>query len=213
MNRTLVADENAQALSIDFLVAIGIFLGAFLFVYGALSVSTTAFYSRSAELTPVAHRVAEILIDDPGEPVAWDARWIAGNYSGVTRIGLSDRSKPNVLNRTKLDVFMITNGTWWQFGEAATNGTKTISTSEYENATAALGLKGKAAQGFRGYDCYLQVRPTNVSLFDATAADDQFRAVRSGISGDVVIVERIVIVPERSVEKDYAYYYLEIMVW
>ncbi|MBN1762630.1 MAG: hypothetical protein JW878_06110 [Methanomicrobia archaeon] len=212
MKRKLVADENAQALSIDFLVAIGIFIGAFLLTYYLLAASTASYSGESAKIYPVAHRVAEILIKDPGEPADWDALWIEGNYSAVVRIGLSDQSKPNVLDRAKLDALMSSNtsgnNTWWEFGEDAVGSTK------YRSATAALGLQGNASGGYRGYGCYIQVIPTNESTFSQDVADDNFDAVRKGLSGDVVVIERIVVVPIiRDMDYDYDYYTMRMLVW
>jgi len=218
MKRKLVADEKAQALSIDFLVAIGIFIGAFLLTYYLLAASTASYSGESARMYPVAHRVAEILIKDPGEPADWASQWEAGNYTYAKRIGLSDQSKPNVLDRAKLNALMVNdttgNNTWWEFGEGATTGTRTISTAEYGNATAALGLQGNASGGYRGYGCYIQVIPTNASTFSQDDADDKFDTVRRGLSGDVVIIERIVVVPIiRDMDYDYDYYTMRMLVW
>lgn len=218
MKRKLVADENAQALSMDFLVAIGIFIGAFLLTYYLLAASTASYSGESAKIYPVAHRVGEILIKDPGEPTDWASHWDAGNYTDVERIGLSDQSKPNVLDRAKLDALMLPhttgNNAWWEFGKDATNGTRIISTAEYGNATGALSLQGNIYGGYQGYGCYIQVIPTNESTFPQGDADDNFDTVRKGLSGDIVVIERIVVVPIiRDMDYDYDYYIMRMLVW
>jgi len=218
MTRKLLADEHAQAFSFDFLIAIGIFMGAFLVSYYMLSHATTAYYGESAAIYPVANRVSEILIKDSGEPADWDSEWTAGTYTTTKRIGLSDRSKPNVLNRTKLNALMPANtsgdDTWWEFGKYATNGTRTISTAEYENATIALCLKGDTTGGYRGYDCYIQIIPTNGSSFDSAYATTAFNTVRGSTSGDIVSIERLIVVPIiRDADYDYDYYKMKILVW
>lgn len=218
MTRKLLADENAQAFGFDFLIAIGIFMGAFLVSYYMLSHATTAYYGESAAISPVAHRVSEILIKDAGEPVDWDSEWATGTYTTTKRIGLSDRSKPNVLNRTKLNALMPANtsgdNTWWEFGKYATNGTRTISIVEYENATIALGLKGNTTGGYRGYDCYIQVIPTNGSSFNSAYATTVFNAARNSTSGDIVSIERLIVVPIiRDADYDYDYYKMKMLVW
>lgn len=218
MTRKLLADENAQAFGFDFLIAIGIFMGAFLVSYYMLSYATTAYYGESAAISPVAHRVSEILIKDTGEPDNWDSEWAAGTYTTTKRIGLSDRSQPNVLNRTKLNALMPANtsgaNTWWEFGEYATNGTRMISTVEYENASIALGLNGDSPGGYRGYDCYIQVIPTNGSSFDSTYATTAFNAARDSTSGDIVSIERLIVVPIiRDADYDYDYYKMKMLVW
>ena len=102
MTRKLLNDEHAQAFGFDFLIAIGIFMGAFLVSYYMLSHATTAYYGESAAIYPVANRVSEILIKDSGEPADWDSVWTAGTYTTTKRIGLSDRSTPiRILVRTE----------------------------------------------------------------------------------------------------------------
>jgi hypothetical protein len=117
-----------------------------------------------------ATRVSDNLVQDAGMPSTWgETDWnrTAGNYSNVTKIGLTYTDAngipmQKVLNLSKIKVLMgdgyLDNGTqtrWWEFPNSTT------SQSERENATRALGLDG--------YNFYMQLHPVdNIRLDDSS---------------------------------------------
>lgn len=193
--RDIKTDQTAT-ISIDFMTAIAIFVVAFLYVAYSLSGMTISYTGESKEICPVANRVSEMLVSDPGAPENWETFW-GTNPEEVERIGFTvDDERHNVLNRGKIDVLMraSTNGlAWWEFGA------KTNTSEEYEKAKEALGIKP--------YDFYMQIRPIDAAFNDATANSHAEQNVIS--AGDIVQIERIVTIKDES----YAEYKLILWMW
>jgi len=194
-------EDQTATISIDFMTAIAIFVVVFLYVVYALSGAITPYAGESKSIYPVALRVSEMLVSDPGMPENWESNWKSDDYTGVDRIGLAlDNKSHNVLNRTKIDALMLNHTelgdlTWWEFG-AGTN-----TTEQYENVTRALGLKP--------YDFYMQIRPINNTLFNVAMANE--RAEQNVTStGDIVKMERIVTM---KAGLDYIEYKLILWMW
>jgi len=190
-----ITDDQTAAISLDFMTAIAIFVVAFLYVVYALSGAITPYTGESKGIYPVASRVSEILVSDPGAPENWETFW-RSNPEGVERIGFAiDNESHNVLNRDKIDAFMTNRSGWWEFGA------KTNTSEEYENAKSALGIKP--------YDFYMQIRPINNTLFNITAANEYARQ-NVTTAGDIVKIERIVTMKSGS---DYIEYNLLLWMW
>ncbi len=180
-----ITDDQTAAISLDFMTAIAIFVVAFLYVVYSLSGAIAPYAGESKSIYPVASRVSEMLVSDPGAPENWGSNWKTGDYANVDRIGFAvDNESHNVLNRSKIDALMCnsTSGLpWWKFGA------KTNTSEQYENATRALGIKP--------YDFYMQIRP--IDGFDATVADEQAEQNVTS-AGDIIKIERIVTIKDEA---------------
>ena len=178
----MIKDERAQAISLDFVTAIVLFMIALTFVYSTLPDIVTSYTGESAKMHPTVDRLSEMLVKD--------------KTTGLTN------NTPNVLNRTMLDLVMLNftetgNKTWWEFGNGINNGTKTITSNDYESTLETMGLKV--------YNCYMQVRPIDEDSFDIIEANNNIDS-NVIISGDLVMIERIAFMENR-------YYKLMIWVW
>jgi len=183
--------DDKGIINVDFTVAIVIFVLAFSFVFYALAGSTAPYRSAYNQMYPIANRVGDILVKDPGwwddgvnNETDWESAWKT-NQSAVRRIGFAiNETKQNVLGETKLHVLLSADSsgalTWWEYPVASTDAV------ELENATRALGLGG--------YNFYLQVRPINVTTYDSIAADDRILD-EVPASGVVVQIERLALLP------------------
>jgi len=170
-----ITDDQTAAISLDFMAAIAIFVVAFLYVVYSLSGAIAPYTGESKDIYPVASRMSEILVSDPGAPEDWETFWSA-NPENVKRIGFAiDNESHNVLNRDKIDALMTNRSGWWEFGA------KTNTSDEYENATRALGIKP--------YDFYMQIRPID-GLYDTAANSHAEQNVTT--AGDIIKIERIV---------------------
>ncbi len=192
---TLIRKMNRHdkgIINVDFTIAIVIFVLAFSFVFYALAGSTAPYRSAYNQIYPIANRVGDILVKDPGwwdngtsNGTNWEAKWNADQLA-VRRIGFTvDEEKHNVLNETKIDALMSNhtaagNLTWWEYPVDST------ANNELENATRSFGLWG--------YNFYLQVRPINATTYNSNAADDGIED-KVPKSGDVVQIERLALLP------------------
>ncbi|MDI6888957.1 MAG: hypothetical protein QMC78_04620 [Methanocellales archaeon] len=185
--------DQTATISVDFMIAIAIFVVAFLYVAYSLVGAITPYAGESKEIFPIASRVSEMLVSDPGMPEDWGALWSA-NPKDVERIGFAiNDENHNVLNRDKVNALMYAHQDgWWEFGA------KTNTSDEYENATRALGIKP--------YDFYMQIRP--IDGFDATVADEQAEQNITS-AGDIIKIERIVTIKDEA----YAEYRLILWMW
>ncbi len=187
-----ITDDQTAAISLDFMTAIAIFVVAFLYVVYSLSGAITPYTGESKSIYPVASRMSEMLVSDPGAPENWENDWKTGDYANVGRIGLAvDNESHNVLDKSKVDALMhsSTKGlTWWEFGA------KTNTTEQYDNATRALGLKP--------YDFYMQIRPINTTF-------NNYANQNVTSAGDICKIERIVTIKDGT----YAEYRLILWMW
>jgi len=186
-------DDQTATISIDFMTAIAIFVVAFLYVVYALSGAITPYAGESKSIYPVASRMSEMLVSDPGAPENWEMFWSA-NPESIKRIGFAINGEDhNVLSRDKVDALMVNRSGWWEFGA------KTNTSEEYENAKRALGIKP--------YDFYMQIRPIDVAFDDTAANSHADQNVTS--AGDIVKIERIVTIKDVT----YAEYKLILWMW
>jgi len=114
--RDIKSDQTAT-ISIDFMTAIAIFVVAFLYVAYSLSGAIVSYTGESKEIYPVASRVSEMLVNDPGLPENWEMVW-STNPQDVEMIGFTTNDEShNVLNRDKVDALMYAHRDgWWVFG-------------------------------------------------------------------------------------------------
>jgi len=186
----IIDDERAQAIGLDFVTAIVLFMIALGFVYSSLPGIATSYTGESTKMYPIVDRMSEVMVKDSSIGFAYSINMSEGS------------SIHNVLNATKVNETFVFNSigparvneTWWEFGDGVTN--ETTSTTSYENITESL--VGR-------YDCYMQIRPTVFNDTGVDMADDHVDGNVS-TSGDLVMIERIVIM-----ENDY--YKLMIWVW
>jgi hypothetical protein len=86
-------------LTIQYLASFIFFLGLVIYIYFSYSANLPAFVEevRKEDVRSKAFQLSEILLNDPGDPIDWDA-------NTVNRIGLSDQNsnKTNLISRNKV---------------------------------------------------------------------------------------------------------------
>ena len=201
----ILEDENAQVISLDFATAAVIFLLAVSFVYQGLPDIVESYTGESTKVYPLADRLSETLVKSPGywedggsSGIDWETNW-STNRAIVKSIGFSNsRLEHNRLNQSKADMLLVRfdqNSTWWEFGSEVSNGSKTIDSATYDDASELLGLKGKNEGGsIVGYDFYMQIRPINFDTTDeATAEANAETNLPTYTSTGVALIERMVV--------------------
>ena len=162
----IIKDESAQAISLDFVTAVVLFMIAIAFVYNGLPDIADQYTGESAKMYSIADQMSEKMVKD-------------------SKIGFANGV--NILNATKVDNVFFgynspewNNETWWEFGSGVSNSTTTYT---YDDVRSA----------FLGwYNCYIQIRPlNNFNETGKTLADDHVYGNVS-TSGDLVMIERII---------------------
>ncbi len=192
IRKTDIRDDSG-IITIDFIIAVSIFMLAFFLVFHTLSVAVMPYADEYNIIYPISSRVTDILVKDPGlwddgtnNETDWETVWDI-SYSAVKRIGFAvDEDKHNVLSKSKIDALMTNhtaagNLTWWEYPVAGTGD------GELKNATRAIGL-----EGFR---FYLQIRPVNDGAYDAVTADNNIAKTIPPL-GDVVQIERFALLSQ-----------------
>ena len=220
LKNKILSDENAQVISLDFATAAVIFMLAVTVVYQGLPDIVESYTGESTKLYPVADRLGETLVKNPGywedggnSGIDWETNWIT-NRAIVRALGFSSSQlEHNKLNQSKADTMMVRfdqNSTWWEFGDEVTNGSKTIDSATYNYAAELLGLKGYNNGGsIVGYDLYMQIRPIDFNTTDEATAETNAEAnIPSYTSSGIVLIERMVIMGQVGAEEHH-----KVMVW
>jgi|GEM_PF-6827204 len=215
----ILSDESAQVISLDFATAAVIFMLAVTVVYQELPDLVESYTGESTKVYPVADRLGETLVKNPGYWVDggnsgtdWETNW-STNRPIVKALGFaSSPLEHNKLNQSKADTLMVrfeVDSTWWEFGDEVTNGSKTIDSATYNDAAELLGLKGNNGGSIVGYDFYMQIRPIDFNTTDeATAETNAGASVPSYTSSGIVLIERMVIMGQVGAEEHH-----KVMVW
>ncbi|MDY6864742.1 MAG: hypothetical protein SVY15_02045 [Halobacteriota archaeon] len=202
---SILNDERAQIISLDFATAAVIFMLAVTVVYHELPDIVGSYTGESTKVYPLADRLGETLVKSPGywedggsSGTDWEANW-STNRAIVKALGFSSSPQEhNRLNQSKVDMLMVgfnQNSSWWEFGSDVTNGSKTIDVDTYNDAAELLGLKGKNEGGsIVGYNFYMQIRPISFDTTDEATADANAEAnLPPYTSSGVVLIERMVV--------------------
>ncbi|MCD1294135.1 hypothetical protein CUJ83_03895 [Methanocella sp. CWC-04] len=103
--------NDRASMNVDFLIGVGVFLMAFLFLAYSIPGIFIPYQTNSVDLGSVIYRTSCILAEDPGwytntsvSPARSDISWEdQENLANVTRIGLAvDKTIPNVLSKKKI---------------------------------------------------------------------------------------------------------------
>lgn len=211
--------NNRGQISLDFLVAVSIFLITFFFIIYSLS-GLTASIGYERNLYPSADTLSDQLIKDPGvgenNETCWE-QWWKDNNEKVKRIGFanqvgekpptnySKRDRPihYVLSLHKLgnssdpelNGLMQRKGTnetnyWWHFGEK-------INQSSYDEFLEKMNI-------YPRHDVYIQIRPLN-SNYSETQANSKINSSLPN-NKEIVKIERIIYVQKYDSEnKEWVY--------
>lgn len=89
-------------LTIQYLASFIFFIGLIVYIYFAYSANIPKFVQEveKEDVRSKAYQLSEILVNDPGNPIGWDA-------APIRRIGFSDHhsNKTNLILKSKIDEF------------------------------------------------------------------------------------------------------------
>jgi hypothetical protein len=199
--------ENSAVVSIDLLVAMVLVMVAVIMAIQILPAVSHEDRDWRIKQYMTAVRATDNLVQDTGD-TGWEANWIGGNYSNVTKIGFVDNNSiSKVLNETKIRALMgagypdSLTGTatlyWWEFPNSST------SQAERDNAAQALGLTG--------YNFYMQLHPVglNPSQFNsAPLVTNLTNRSQVPINNDTAtVIDRYVYIKKVSGDCEFICYY------